>query len=297
MIYLIGSIVLTSYLTLAFKICEKLKIAIFPAIIFNYITCVITGSLVNGSFPITGAVMQTDWFKWAMLMGVLFVSIFNIVGITAQKIGVAVASVANKLSLVIPVILSVYLYQETVMGWKLVGVLVALIAVIFTCAPTGKKDASTSAISLQMKIGLPLVLFIGSGLLDALINHVQQTYVTPENNNAYLISGFFSAACIGTSVLLFQYFTGKRRFVGQELLAGICIGIPNYFSIWCLVKFLQVSPWESSASFPVNNMGIVLFSTLVAWIIFKEKLSTINWIGVLLSLVAIFLIAFGNQLL
>lgn len=297
MIYLLGSIILTSYLTLAFKACEKWGISVFPAIIFNYITCVITGSLVNGSFPINSNTIQADWFKWAMLMGLLFVSIFNIVGITAQKIGVAVASVANKLSLVIPVILSVYLYNETVAGWKLVGVMMAIVAVIFTCAPNGNNKNSSTTVSTKMKIILPLVLFIGSGLLDALINHVQQKYVRSENNNAFLISGFFSAACIGTAVLLFQYISRKRVFLAKELLAGICIGIPNYFSIWCLVTFLQQSPWESSASFPVNNMGIVLFSTLVAWILFKEKLSAVNWIGVLLSLTAIFLIAFGNTLL
>jgi len=40
-------------------------------------------------------------------------------------------------------------------------------------------------------------------------------------------------------------------------------------------------------------MGIVLFSTVVAWIAFKEKLSLINWIGVILSLGAIALIAYG----
>ena len=297
MIYLLGSIILTSYLTLAFKACEKWGISVFPAIIFNYITCVITGSLVNGSFPINSNTIQADWFKWAMLMGLLFVSIFNIVGITAQKIGVAVASVANKLSLVIPVILSVYLYNETVAGWKLVGVMMAIVAVIFTCAPNGNNKNSSTTVSTKMKIILPLVLFIGSGLLDALINHVQQKYVRSENNNAFLISGFFSAACIGTAVLLFQYISRKRVFLAKELLAGLCIGIPNYFSIWCLVTFLQQSPWESSASFPVNNMGIVLFSTLVAWILFKEKLSAVNWIGVLLSLTAIFLIAFGNTLL
>ena len=57
--------------------------------------------------------MQTPWFKWACVMGVMFVSIFNVIGMTAQKISVAVASVANKLSLIIPVVLSVYLYNET----------------------------------------------------------------------------------------------------------------------------------------------------------------------------------------
>ncbi len=296
MYYLIGSIVLTSYLTLAFKVCEKYSINIFQAIVFNYITCVITGSLINGSFPINEEVVKTPWFAWAGIMGILFVSIFNVVGFTAQKIGVAVASVANKLSLIIPVILSVYLYHESVAGWKLVGVLLALAAVVLTCYQSKEQENEKEAGIKKWEYILPFILFIGSGLLDALINHVQKLYVTEENKNAFLISGFFSAAVIGSSFLLVQYVAGKQKFAIKNVLAGIIIGVPNYFSIWCLVRFLKQSPWESSASIPVNNMGIVLFSSIVAWLFFKEKLSAINWAGIALSLLAIYLIAFGNTL-
>jgi drug/metabolite transporter (DMT)-like permease len=121
-------------------------------------------------------------------------------------------------------------------------------------------------------------------------------YVTEENKNAYLISGFLSAASIGSVLLLVQYITGKQKFAFKNLVAGILIGIPNYFSIWCLVRFLKQSPWQSSASIPVNNMGIVLFSSVVAWLVFKEKLSKVNWLGIVLSLVAIYLIAFGDTI-
>jgi drug/metabolite transporter (DMT)-like permease len=294
MLYLLGSIILTSYLTLAFKVCEKYDINFFQAIIFNYITCVITGSVVNGSFPVNSDAVQTPWFRWACVMGVLFVSIFNLVAITTKKTSVAVASVANKLSLIIPVILSVYLYHETVQGWKLVGVLLALLAVVLTCYQD--KTQKEKKAGLQLEYLLPVLLFIGSGLLDALINHVQQLYVTDENKNAYLITGFLSAATIGTILLLIQYARGKLVFAYRHLLAGILIGIPNYFSIWCLVRFLKTSPWQSSASIPVNNMGIVLFSSLVAWLLFRERLSKINWLGIGLSVIAIYLIAFGDNL-
>jgi drug/metabolite transporter (DMT)-like permease len=294
MIYLIGSIVLTSYLTLSFKACERYGVNVFQAIVFNYITCVITGSIVNGAFPIHAENIQTPWFGWAMIMGIMFVSIFNIVAITAQKNGVAVASVANKLSLIIPVILSVYLYNETVAGWKAVGVALALVAVVLTCYTKTEKEQTAQ--KNKWVYLLPLVLFISSGLLDALINHVQLTYVTAENNNDYLVSSFFSAATIGSLILLIQLIRRKQVFVWKNLLAGILIGIPNYFSIWCLVHFLQESPWQTSASIPVNNMGIVLFSAVVAWILFKERLTKINWLGILLSIVAIYLIAFGDQL-
>jgi len=296
MIYLIGSIVLTSYLTLSFKVCEKYKVSIFQAIVFNYITCVVTGSIVNSAFPINGEVIHQTWFYWAMFMGILFISIFNIVGMTAQKISVAVASVANKLSLIIPVVLSVYLYHETVKGWKLFGVILALIAVLLTCYQPIGPNPDEKKVQENWKYLLPIALFFGSGLLDALINHVQQTYVTIENSNAYLISGFFSASIIGSLYLIYQYVTGKQIFAIKNLLAGILIGIPNYFSIWCLVHFLKQSPWQSSASIPVNNMGIVLFSSVVAWVLFKERLSVINWLGIILSIVAIYFIAFGANL-
>lgn len=296
MLYLIGSIILTSYLTLAFKVCEKLKVNIFQAIVFNYITCVVTGSFVNGSFPVNSETMHTPWFRWACVMGVLFVSIFNVVGLTAQKISVAVASVANKLSLIIPVVLSVYLYGETVQDWKLAGVILALLAVVLTCYQSKKQGATKERAVKRWEYFLPFILFIGSGLLDALINHVQKKYVTDENKNAYLISGFLSAAVIGSVLLFFQYITGRQKFAFRNMAAGIMIGIPNYFSIWCLVRFLKESPWQSSAGIPVNNMGIVLFSSVVAWLLFNEKLSKINWTGIALSVLAIYLIAFGDIL-
>src|SRR5436305_9677412 len=112
MINLIGSIVLTSWLTLSFKWVELLRLDRLQAIVFNYIFCVITGSIVNGHVPDYSANLHTGWFKWACLMGAVFISLFNVIAFTAQRIGVAVASVANKLSLVIPFVFSLYLYNE-----------------------------------------------------------------------------------------------------------------------------------------------------------------------------------------
>ena len=296
MLYLFLSIILTSYLTLAFKVCEKYHVNIFQAIVFNYITCIITGSVVNGFFPINASTVSSPWFRWAMVMGLLFVSIFTVIGITAQKMGVAVASVANKLSLIIPVVLSVYLYNESVKGWKLAGVMLALVAVVFTCYQNVPGETSEKGKVEKWKYMLPVILFIGSGLLDSLINHVQQLYVTDTNRDAYLVSGFLSAAIVGSIILGIQYATGKQQFYWKNLVSGMLIGIPNYFSIWCLVRFLKHSPWQSSASIPVNNMGIVLFSSVVAWLLFKERLSKLNWLGILLSLIAIYLIAFGDNI-
>jgi len=293
LIYLIGSILLTSYLTLSFKAVERFNIPVFQAIVFNYITCVITGSVVNGSFPINAEAVQQPWFKWALVMGVMFISLFNVIGYTAQKIGVAVAAVANKLSLVIPFVFSIYLYNEQATWLKVLGIVVALVAVIFTCMPKTKKQEDERSNLGMLSILLPAILFIGSGLLDTLVKYVEQAYLNENNNNAYLISCFAVAATIGSILLVAAVKTGKKQFNPRSIVAGIIIGIPNYFSIWCLVKVLKEYQGNSSAIIPINNMGIVLFSSVLAALLFKERLSVINWIGILLSLGAIALIAFG----
>jgi drug/metabolite transporter (DMT)-like permease len=292
MIYLVGSIFFSSYLTLSFKVLQKLNINAFQAIVFNYIACVCTGSVINGAFPVNNTNMHADWFKWALLMGFMFISIFNVIGITTQKLGVSVASVANKLSMVIPFIFSIYLYNEPATALKIAGIVMALAAVIFTCYPA--KAEKHEKIN-ELVLILPLVLFISSGLLDTLIVYVKNTFFAGEgdNFNDFLISAFSVAAVIGLCILMVQFVTGKKQFSPKALLAGIIIGIPNYFSIWFLGRVITEYKGNSSAIIPVNNMGIVLFSAIAAWLLFKEKLSFLNWMGIVLSVAAIALIAYG----
>ncbi len=290
MLFLIGSIILTSYLTLCFKVTGRLHINTFQAIVFNYLTCVITGSLFNGYFPITQTAMQQPWFVWAAMMGCVFIATFNIVGFTTQKMGVSVASVANKLSLIIPFIFSIFLYNEKVTGFKIAGIVVALIAVYLTVKRDNYEE--NKKVNNWLFI-LPVLLFAGSGLLDTMIKYTEQRFLNGSNNNDFLITAFASAATIGLLALFILVITGKQKFEYKAVLAGAAIGFPNYFSIWCLMKVLKQYAGNSSAIIPVNNMGIVLFSALAAWVLFKEKLSAVNWAGIILAVCAIALIAFG----
>jgi drug/metabolite transporter (DMT)-like permease len=293
LLLLLGSIVFSSWLTLSFKFLEKLGINTFQAIVFNYITCVITGSFVNGAFPINNEVIGEDWFRWAMVMGTIFISLFNVIAITAQTMGVAVASVGNKLSLVIPFIFSIYLYNEEATALKIAGVVIALLSVVLTCWPSAAHTEPSGKVVKNAYFLLPLVLFFASGLLDTMIKYVETTYITGANQNAYLISAFAAAATIGIISLLFLFATGRMKFESKAVVAGIVIGVPNYFSIWCLMGVLKGFTGNSSAIIPINNMGIVLFSTVAAFLMFKEKLTKLNWLGIILSIAAIALIAYG----
>ena len=292
MFFLLGCIVLTSYLILSFKVVEKLGLNNLQVIVFNYWTCVFTGSIVNGHFPVNNTTIEQNWFPWALAMGLIFIFLFNIIAFSAQRIGIAVTSVANKLSLVIPFLFSIYLYNEQASFIKLSGIVLALVAVAMTCYT--KEDTSAEKVNRSGWLYvLPVILFIGSGLLDTMIKYVEVSFLDGTNNDDYITTAFFSAAMIGLPGLAVQWIIHKKRIGWKAVAAGIAIGIPNYFSIWCLVQVLKQYQGNSSAILPINNMGIVVFSALVAWLLFKEKLSFLNWSGVVLAVIAIALIAYG----
>jgi drug/metabolite transporter (DMT)-like permease len=291
---LLGSIILTSFLTLWFKVIERYGISNFQVIVFNYITAVITGSIVNGRFPINKETVKLEWFPWAMGMGFIFILLFNILGFTAQRIGVSVASVANKLSMVIPFIFSIYLYNENSTILKSFGIVLALVAVVLTCWPSEQSNNSEgNKVRGILLFIVPAIIFFMSGMLDTMIKYVEHSFMTDENKNDYLISAFSSAAAIGSVSLIIVLITKKQKFEWRAVIAGIGLGVPNYFSIWCLVQVLKQFGDNSSAIIPINNMGIVLFSAVVAWLVFKEHLSRLNWLGIILALGAIGLIAYG----
>jgi uncharacterized membrane protein len=80
------------------------------------------------------------------------------------------------------------------------------------------------------------------------------------------------------------------KFHSRHVIAGIVLGIPNFGSIYFILKMLEQG-WEGSVFFPINNVGVILLSTAVALIIFKEQLSRLNIIGIVLAILGIVLIS------
>jgi len=83
----------------------------------------------------------------------------------------------------------------------------------------------------------------------------------------------------------------------KPLIWGIMLGISNFGSIYFLIRTLnhrspQGNIIDSSIVFGVNNTGIVVLSVFTGFIVFREKLKRINWIGVGLALVAIIIFAY-----
>ncbi|MFT4015557.1 MAG: hypothetical protein QM668_01230 [Agriterribacter sp.] len=289
MIYLVGSIVCSTYLTLFFKLAQRFGWSTMQVIVSNYITCVITGSIIRQQLPLKSS-LYADWFGWALAMGTSFILLFNVIGFSAQRIGVAVTVTAYKLSLVIPFLFSVYLYNEGVDIARIAGVLLALAAVVFTSYRNSSIENKTALPKLLLII-VPAVIFIWSGLLDTAIKFVESRFLNTNNNDEYLVTAFATAACIGIAILSFIIISGREKLSMRSLAAGVALGIPNYFSIRFLIKVLKINPGKSAVILTVNNIAVVLLSAFAAGVIFKERLSLLNWLGIALAAISILLIS------
>lgn len=288
MIYLIATILLNAVLFVFFKVFPKYNIDSLQAIVANYWTCMIVGSILHGSFPIGTQSLSHAWLPWGLLMGGMFVSIFNLIAYCTVKDGITTTTVANKLSLVIPVIFAVFLYNEKLTALKIAGIVAAFPAVYLT---TRVKEEGKQGQSLL----LPAILFIGSGLLDTLVTFVESKYLPDAGSLViFTIHVFATAGIIGTIIIAILKAQGKIRLHYRNMVAGILLGIPNYFSIYYLVRLLNEGPLQSAAAITVNNIGIVLASALCAILVFKEKASAQRILGLVLSLAAILLIALGD---
>ena len=289
MIYLFATVSLNVLLAILFKLFHRYKIDTFQAIVVNYIVCVVTGSSFLGHFPIQANSLQQAWTPWAILMGMCFISLFYLIGFCTEKEGITTTTIANKLSLVIPVAFSLFLYKESASAMKIAGILIAFPAVYFS---TKQSEDNKKAKHLL----LPAILFLGSGLLDTLLKYVEQGYLKSSDEQAsYTIHSFATAALVGIVIVGSLYANKKLKFAWRNLLAGIALGIPNYFSIYFLIRMLNSGFMQSSAIIPVNNLSVVLLSTMVAVYGFSEKMTRYKLIGISLSILAILLIAFSEN--
>lgn len=291
MTYLVLCVLFSSVLYVIFKYFQKYNVNILQAIVVNYFIAAALGLYISRTPLTLRKLQEADWVPSVLIMGFLFIAIFNVMALTSQRNGLSVASVSGKMSLVIPVIYGIIVYNETA-GWvKITGIAIALLAVYFTSTKS-KKAAKTATSAVNYLF--PALLFIGSGIIDTLMKHIEISYMQPELEPLISASIFTVAFFLGLIMVIYQYAKKGTRFQFKSVVGGIILGIPNYFSIVMLFKALGTKGMEASIVYPLNHVGTVLVTTIFGLALFKEKVSLRNWTGIALAVVAIGCIAFAK---
>ncbi len=228
-----------------------------------------------------------DWFPFTFVLGIIFISVFNFMAITTQRNGLSVVAVASKMSLIIPIIFGIFVYHETLSILKSLGILLALVAVYLV---TSKPSSNNTKGSLLF----PLLVFVGSGVIDTSLKYLQTAFVAEADFPIFSATLFGAAAFIGIIAFIYLALRKKLNLEGKNIIAGIILGIANYFSIVYLIKALSYPKLDSSTLFTVNNVSILLLSTFIGILFFKERLTRKNNLGIILAILGIILVSLAS---
>ncbi len=278
------AVLFASLLFVILKLFARYKISNIHALTYNYFTAGICYTLYSKQTFSSIAGFVASYFPYYLLSGCLFIGVFYLTALSSQKNGVASTTIASKMSLVIPALLAVYLYNETFSLLKTIGLLMALSAV-YLSARGSNPESSESGWKL------PLLVFAGAGLVDASIKYTQHVFTDNAGSSGFLSLVFFSAAIIGSFVLLFK----KNKSIGgnkfNNIIAGIILGFFNFISLYYMIAALQEFHEDSGKAFIIINSGVVLLNFLLSVILFQEKKNTQSRVGVTLAVAAIIILS------
>lgn len=283
MVSLILSIFSSTIILLVFKIIEKQRIPLFPPIVVNYLAASVLGFGLNRSHP--GDVMAEfpPWLIFSILIGILLIGNFYLIGSSTQKAGIAVTTIAAKMSFVIPVLFSLLfdvndLYSHS----KALLIVLAIVAVFLVIKP----DRLNS--NFRHHVLLPLAIFFGLGILDALVKYCQYHFISnPADASVFSGVNFSIAGIIGLGLLAINAKQRQLMISAKVWLAGTVLGVANFGSMYFLINALNDLKFDNSLVFGINNIGIVVLSVIMAFVFFKERFSLINWLGLLISLLVL----------
>jgi len=91
-------------------------------------------------------------------------------------------------------------------------------------------------------------------------------------------------------VVIILQLNGSFKINTKDVLAGILLAAPNYFCIYFTIKALDIPGWGSAVVYPVISVSIISLASLLAWLFLKEKLLLVNFIGIIIAVIAILLI-------
>jgi len=175
------------------------------------------------------------------------------------------------------------LYNESAPITKIIGISLALLAIVLV----NFKSSSDSKSSFDRKyLFYPLIIWLSSGIIEITFFMVNKAGIVGADNLEFTGILFLIAGLFGLPVTLYRNKPNKfKNFIG-----GIALGLPNFFSIYLLLELLDQG-WGGSIVFPITNVGIIALTGVIGLILFREQLSKLNIVGLLVAALSIYLIA------
>lgn len=287
MLYLVLAALSSAVLTLVLKLFRDPKGNRYGLILGNYLTCMMIAFL---QLPEKGQLFRISTSTWLMSLigGFLFVAGLVLMQSSVARNGATLTSAFSKLGLIVPLLLSFVFFQEVPTWLQLLGLGLALGAILLIYEKNGEEAESPAAADQSSKqLGLLLITLLAVGGSESMAK-IFARLGNQNENSAYFFYLFLTAACLTFLLSRLEKKKNGKPLRPRELAAGILAGIPNYFSSYFLLKALLSLP--ATLVYPVFSVGSLLLVMAAGVLFFREKLGRNQLWGLLLILGALVLL-------
>lgn len=273
---LIASIACSVSVSILLKVARQKQVDVGQAIAVNYLVAVLLAVVLLQPHPASLLNPATPW--WILIaLGVLLPTIFLAMAAAVRHAGIVLSDAAQRLSLFIPLLASFLLFGEQLAGQKVLGVGLALLALL--CLLIRPRHADGQSQNMRSVLML-LAVWVGYGTIDILFKQLSKAGAAFSSS---LVVSFSLAGVLILAWLLFRRTVWNRN----SLLAGLLLGLLNFGNIYFYIRAHQTFPENPTLVFSAMNIGVISLGAIVGAGFFKEKLSLVNMAGVALAIVAI----------
>jgi len=277
MIYLIFSILSSVLVAVIIRLNEAKNLNRAAVMLFNYITAAAIGILLTNELP--SLKTFSILLPLGSFTGFIYVATFFVYMYSVRQMGMAIPVTVTRLSVVVPVLGSVIVFSEAITSIQSLGILMALISIFLFSWNDKKVKANTD----RKEFYLPILLFLMMGSGDFSLKVFQGIY--PAD---YLMSFIILVFVISSILSLFLVLVKRVKISRQIIIAGFLLGIPNYFSAYFILKALQ--QLSGAITFTLNNIGIIMLSTFLGFIIWREPLKRKAIFAIAFAIISVILL-------
>ena len=278
--YLLAAILSSASMALVLRLFRDREGNRYGILLGNYLTCILLAVLLTPRGQSVFAVSP----RTLLLGGITgFFYVAALVGMqtSIHRNGTGLTSAFARLGLLVSLAVSILLFGERPSALQFLGAALVIAALVLI------HGAGDEGQGKQGGFLLLLLTLLFSGCADAMSKVFEQWGDAAENTHFFFWL-FLTALLFTLGLALRESLRAKKKLRLRELLAGIAVGIPNYFSSYLLLRALQSLP--AFVTYPIYSTGTILLVLLAGALFFRERLNRRQTLGAGLILAALVLL-------
>lgn len=266
MFYLIGAISFNVVRTFVMKYSESNSGNRYGVTFINYLVGTILGYLLMSDKTL---IVQSSeglfTLGFSAVDSFVFVACLVLMQHNIKINGAPLTATFSRMGIIIPIIVSALLFNEVPSMLKITGIVISLLAVIYM--NSGEKNEASK------KGAIALILLFISGGIEELMTKLFNVFGNADYQERFVFYTFLFSAVI--SLLLCIRSGGKLS--KRDIIAGVCVGIPNQLAALCIVKAVGELP--AYIVYPCYSASVIFTVNVINFLVFREKLSKKEYIA------------------